>query len=91
MEGNWRPGHLFELRQALELVEFYQKQIAACDHEIEGQLTRFEDKSAGHLLSAAPRQRKARRTEPGFDARQQELGYKLIKNEDFLPAASSPA
>lgn len=70
LEGNWRQEHLFELRQALELVEFYQKQIAACDHEIEVQLARFEDKSGGQPLSAEPRQRKARRTEPGFDARQ---------------------
>jgi transposase len=45
-------------------------QIAACDHEIEAQLARFEDKSRGQTLPAEPRQRKARRTEPGFDARQ---------------------
>ena len=38
LEGNWRSEHLFELRQALELVEFYQTQIGACDHEIEAQL-----------------------------------------------------
>lgn len=70
LEGNWRPEHLFELRQALDLVEFYQKQIAACDHEIETQLTRFQDKSGGQSLSAAPRRRKARRIAPAFDARQ---------------------
>ncbi len=32
LEGTWRPEHLFELRQAVELVEFYQTQLAACDH-----------------------------------------------------------
>ena len=70
LEGTWRSEHLFELRQAVELVEFYQKQIAACDRAIEAQLTRFEDKRGGQALSAEPRQRKARRTEPAFDARQ---------------------
>ena len=43
--------------------------MAACDHEIEAQLTRFADKSGGQALAAEPRQRKARRTAPGFDAR----------------------
>jgi transposase len=47
-----------------------RKQIAACDHEIEAHLTRFEDKSGGQPLSAAPRARKVRRTAPAFDARQ---------------------
>jgi transposase len=70
LKGNWRQEHLFELRQALELVEFYQKQITACDHEIEAQLTRFEDRNGGQTLSAAPRPRKARWTAPSFDARQ---------------------
>ena len=70
LEGTWRAEHLFELRQAVELVEFYQKQIVACDRAIEAQLTRFEDKRGGQALSAEPRQRKARRTEPAFDARQ---------------------
>jgi transposase len=70
LEGNWRSEHLFELRQAVELVEFYQQQIAACDHEIEAQLTRFADKSGGQPLADAARRQKARRTAPRFDARQ---------------------
>lgn len=70
LEGNWRQEHLFALRQAVELFDFYQRQIAACDQEIEAQLIRFEDKSGGQPLPAAPRQRKARRTEPSFDARE---------------------
>jgi transposase len=69
LEGHWRQEHLFELRQALELVEFYQKQIAACDHEIEAQLTRFEDKSGAQPLADRARPRKITRTGPGFDAR----------------------
>src|SRR5262245_39802257 len=44
--------------------------MAAGDHAIEAQLTRFEDKSGGQALAAEPRQRKASRTESGFEARQ---------------------
>jgi transposase len=39
--GNYREEHLFALRQALELYEVYQAQIAACDREIERQLASF--------------------------------------------------
>jgi transposase len=68
LEGTWRQEHLFELRQALELFEFSQKQIAACDHEIEAQLTSFADKPGGRLLTHAARRPKARRSALSFDA-----------------------
>jgi len=70
LEGTWREEHLFELRQALELFEFYQRQIAACDREIEAHLTRLPDKPGGTLLSDAPHRPKARRSALSFDARQ---------------------
>jgi transposase len=70
LEGSWRPEHLFELRQAVELFEFYQKQIAACDHEIEAQLTQFAHKRRDPSLADVARRRKARRIALGFDARQ---------------------
>jgi len=35
LTGNWRPEHLFELKQGWELYQFYQQQILACDREIE--------------------------------------------------------
>jgi len=31
LHGNYRPEHLFSLRQAVELYEFYQEKIADCD------------------------------------------------------------
>jgi transposase len=70
LEGNWRAEHLFELRQAVELLESYQQHIAGCDREIEAQLTRFADKPVGPTPTHAPRRRKARRTTLSFDARQ---------------------
>lgn len=35
LEGTWKDEHLFALRQAHELWEFYQKKIAECDQAIE--------------------------------------------------------
>jgi transposase len=69
LEGTWRPEHLFALRQAVELLDFYQQQIVACDCQIEAYLGRFDDKTAGHTLPATPRTRKPSRTAPTFDVR----------------------
>lgn len=35
LEGNWRKEHLFSLKQALELYEFYHEKIIECDGEIQ--------------------------------------------------------
>ena len=35
LRGSWKKEQLFALRQALEVWEFYQKQIAECDREME--------------------------------------------------------
>lgn len=35
LTGTWREEHLFVLRQALDLYDFYTRQIEACDAEIE--------------------------------------------------------
>jgi transposase len=39
--GNWRPEHLFTLKQSREIYRHYQEQIAACDAEIERLVARF--------------------------------------------------
>ena len=60
--GDWRPEHLFGLRQALEGYEFYQSQIAACDQAIENVLAAFEpkiDPTQKPLAPAKPSQKKA--------------------------------
>ena len=38
LTGNYRPEHVFTLRQALDLYEFHQAKIAECDVEIEAVL-----------------------------------------------------
>ena len=40
--ARFRPEHLFSLKQAVELYEFYQSQIAECDREILAQLAGFD-------------------------------------------------
>ncbi len=69
LQGNWRAEHLFALQQAVELYEFYHRQIAACDRQIEIQLQTLADQSGGKLVPAAPRKPKRRRNEHHFDAR----------------------
>ncbi len=68
LKGNWRDEHLFALRQALELYEFYLGQLRACDRRIEAHLATFEDKSQGRTL-AAKRRRTRTTNEPAFDVR----------------------
>jgi transposase len=38
LEGSWKAEHLFALRQAYELWQFYQQKIAECDQAIDGVL-----------------------------------------------------
>jgi len=44
LEGDYREEHLFVLKQAVELYDFYHGQIDACDKEIETCLSRFDSK-----------------------------------------------
>ena len=67
LEGHYREEHLFALQQALELVEFYQRQITASDRQIEACLQQFEDRSPKTPLTDRPRRR--RRSGVAFDAR----------------------
>jgi len=40
--GNWRPEHLFTLRQARQMYQRYREQIRACEQEIETLVVRFQ-------------------------------------------------
>jgi transposase len=65
--GNWRAEHLFALQQALELYEFYQERLRACDTALEAHLRTFEDKSGGAALPAKKGKRKGNQAR--FDVR----------------------
>ncbi|SHO52091.1 IS110 family RNA-guided transposase [Desulfopila aestuarii] len=45
LHGNYRPEHLFSLKQAVDLYDFYQGQIVECDREILAQLATFDSTS----------------------------------------------
>ena len=67
--GNWRAEHLFALKQAVELYDFYHREIAACDRKIQTQLKQFEDKSAGQGLPPKARRKRQGDNRPAFDVR----------------------
>jgi transposase len=69
LQGTWRPEHLFVLKQALKLYEFYQKQLRECDEQIETCLRNMTDKSNGRPLPLSLRKRKPEKNEPRFGAR----------------------
>lgn len=73
LQGTWRVEHLFELKQAMEVYDFYQKQILACDEVIEAQLKNLEPPEASDPPPPAPKGRrksgKQKVKGPNFDAR----------------------
>jgi transposase len=77
LTGNYRPEHVFALRQALELYDFHQAKIAECDAEIEAVLRGL---SEPHLAPETPlpsaRHLKKSPNEPLFDARP--ILYRLL-------------
>jgi len=67
LEGNWRAEHLFALKQALALFDFYATQLGECDREIEAQLASLA------VHEGAPQKGKKRgraRNAPRFDLRE---------------------
>jgi transposase len=69
LTGNYRPEHVFALKQALESWDFHQIKIAECDGEIEFVLKALnEERPAPEKPLPSVRHAKAR-NEPKFDAR----------------------
>ena len=69
--GDYRPEHLFTLRQSLEAYRQYQQWIAACDEEIERQMQALPGNLANDQkpLSKPKDRHKPRRNELRFDLR----------------------
>lgn len=70
LTGNYRAEHVFALKQALELYDFYTQQLRACDAEIEQLYASFEptiDKV--HPLPAAPKPKRRQNNAPDYDLR----------------------
>ncbi|MEW6238981.1 MAG: IS110 family transposase [Candidatus Omnitrophota bacterium] len=79
LEGDFREEHLFCLRQALELYEFCQRQIEACDQKIEECLSRFASKEDGEAKPLPPRKdgKKRSRRGKGAGAKLREELYRI--------------
>ena len=69
LQGTWRAEHLFALRQAVELYEFYHRQLATCDTQIAAHLATFPDQSDGHPLPPKSRKSKRKAHAPRFEVR----------------------
>ena len=76
LEGNWRADVLFELGQVVESYDFYRKQIAACDVELQARLAELPQRQLGEKDAAAEgkgtnqrRSKPAHKNQPQFDIR----------------------
>lgn len=67
--GTWRQEHLFALKQAVQMYEYYHRQVKECDVRIEECLRGFVDKSKGEILEPKPQVRQRRANEPTFPVR----------------------
>ena len=73
LQGDYRPEHLFVLRQALAAYRFFLEQIQACDREVERYVSEMEQAAgcadvALPAAAAATRKRKAGNV-PEYDVR----------------------
>ena len=72
LEGDYRPEHVFALKQSLELFDFYQKQISDCHQEIDSHLRTLETKAEqGQTLKPARTKKKKKRNQPAFNIREE--------------------
>ncbi len=77
LTGNYRPEHIFTLKQALALYDFYTTQVAECDRAIEAQFSNLKpDRPDDALPPLPPKPYAPNRNGPAYDARS--LLYQLI-------------
>lgn len=68
LTGNYRPEHVFALKQAIELYDAYQAKLADCDAEIERSV-RALPKADEPASAPARRAREPQKNEPHFQIR----------------------
>ncbi len=72
LEGNYKEEYLFQLKQSLDLYDYYTKLIQECDKKIERKYTRFPAKVNPEEKPLNPPKRKYKRprgNDPDFDLR----------------------
>ncbi len=67
LEGHYQREHLFTLKQSLELYDFYDRQMRACDEELETMYREFEPPNPPDTLPPSARTSKRRKNQPHFD------------------------
>src|SRR3972149_6025174 len=67
LEGHYKREHLFALKQALELYDFYDRQLRECDAELEAMYQQFDPPEDPGTPPPAPRQAKRRKNQAHFD------------------------
>jgi transposase len=78
LEGNWRDDVLFELQQVVDAYDFHQKQIAACDVQLQKYLSALAvhsrpgagEQGMAEVSSEKPRKQrrhKLQKNQPAFD------------------------
>jgi transposase len=68
LTGNYRPEHLFALKQAVALFDFHQKLIAECDVQIEAELSKSEKRTTS-VNGRSGKKQARRKNQLHFDAR----------------------
>ncbi|HBC2508334.1 TPA: IS110 family transposase, partial [Legionella pneumophila] len=74
LTGNYREEHLFTLRQSLELYDYFQEKIQACDSEIEKSLSGFSTNTLGKDFSVEKlkfNKKKVSKNAPAFNLRKE--------------------
>lgn len=70
LQGNYRSEHLFALKQALDLYDYYTQKIYECDVEIEAKFAAFKPQIDLEAQPLPPPKKKRQRTNfPHFDLR----------------------
>ena len=68
LEGHYKREHLFALKQALELYDFYDHQLRECDNELEALYQQFEPpEDPGSPPPQPQKRRKRRKNQAYFD------------------------
>jgi transposase len=69
LEGHYREEHVFSLKQAVELVDYYQMKVRDCDQEIDRVLSTFSDKVdlSSVDIPQKKRERSGNLNSPSFD------------------------
>lgn len=80
LTGNYRPEHVFALKQALALYDSYTAQLADCDREIEQHYAaikpRFDPDDPDQPLGPDPKRNTHSKNAPDFDVRREM--FKLV-------------